>query len=376
MENLMLDKSNFYQENIPKINEQQIQILEQLCQACSVSGDEGEVRKIVLEQISSYVDELKVDALGNILAIRNGKSPNRLRIMLAAHMDEVGFMITDEGDNGFFRFDIVGGIDERQLVGKPIIIGEMHKPGVIGAKPIHLTTNSERNQTIALDSLRIDVGTENDNHIKIGDRATFASPFLQLGPSILAKALDDRLGVLNLIELIKHAPENIDLLAAFTVQEEVGLRGARVAAHTLDPQLAIALDCTPASDLPIWDKDNYQAAEEQLENVHYNVRLGDGPAIYVADRATIADPRWVRHLENIANKYQIPYQIRQPGSGGTDAGAIHLQRDGIPSISVSVPARYIHSSAGITRLDDWQNSLDLVYFALADITQEFFSTDR
>jgi len=372
----MSAKSNFYQENIPKINQQQIQILEQLCQACSVSGDEGEVRAIVLEQIRSYVDEIKVDALGNILAIRHGKSPNRLRVMLAAHMDEVGFMITSDGENGFFRFDLVGGIDVRQLVGKPVFVSEKHKPGVIGAKPIHLTTKKERNQTIALDSLRIDIGPENENNVKVGDRATFASPFLQLGPSILAKALDDRLGVLNLIELIKYAPENIDLLAAFTVQEEVGLRGAKVAAYALDPQIAIALDCTPASDFPIWNKDNFQAVEEQLENAHYNVRLGAGPAIYVADRATIADPRWVRHLELIAKKYQIPYQIRQPGSGGTDAGAIHLQRTGIPSISISVPARNIHASAGIARLDDWQNTLALVYFALSDITPAFFSEDR
>jgi tetrahedral aminopeptidase len=188
--------------------------------------------------------------------------------------------------------------------------------------------------------------------------------------------LDDRIGVVNLIELLKHAPENIDLLAAFTVQEEVGLRGARVAAYALDPQLGIALDCTPAGDLPSWDVSNFLAEQDRPENPRYNVRLGAGPALYVADRATLADPRWIRHLVDTAESHDITYQIRQPGSGGTDAGAIHRQRAGVPSVSVSVPSRYLHAAAGIARLDDWRNTLSLVYYALAGLTPEFFSVDR
>ncbi len=369
-------RSNTSLEKSPQVGEQQIELLERLCQANSVSGDESEMRALVLEQIRPIADEINIDAMGNILAIRKGQGLNRLRVMLAAHMDEVGFMlITDEKD-GFFRFDIVGGIDIRQIAGKSVWVGSQHIPGVIGTKPVHLTTSKERNQSISLDSLRIDVGNENAKKAEVGDRATFATPFRQLGPSILAKALDDRLGVINLIEIFKHAPENIDLLAAFTVQEEVGLRGAQVAAYALDPHLAIALDCTPASDLPSWERNNFQSQEDYPENAHYNVCLGAGPAIYIADRATIADPRWLKYLIEIAESHHIPYQIRQPGSGGTDAGAIHLQRAGIPSISISVPARYIHSAAGIARLDDWKNTISLVSYALSGITPDFFKNDR
>jgi tetrahedral aminopeptidase len=369
-------RSNINPEKSPQFGEQQIKLLEKLCQASAVSGDESEVRALVLEQIRPTADEINIDAMGNILAIRKGKGQNRLRVMLAAHMDEVGFMLTSVDDEGFFRFEIVGGIDIRQIAGKPVWVGSQHIPGVIGTKPVHLTTNDERTKTISLDSLRIDVGSENAKKTGIGDRATFASPFRQLGRSILAKALDDRLGVTTLIELFKHAPENIDLLAAFTVQEEVGLRGAQVAAYSLDPQLAIALDCTPASDLPSWESNNFQSQNDYPENTHYNVRLGAGPAIYIADRATIADPRWKKYLLETAELHHIPYQIRQPGSGGTDAGAIHLQRTGIPSISVSVPARYIHSAAGIARLEDWENTILLVSNALSGITLDFFTNDR
>jgi tetrahedral aminopeptidase len=173
-----------------------------------------------------------------------------------------------------------------------------------------------------VDSLRIDVGPGNSSKVKVGDRATFATRFSRTGASLRAKALDDRLGVATLIELVKNAPANIDLLAAFTVQEEVGLRGAKVAAYALEPDVAIALDSTPANDLPAWDGS---------ENTRYNTRLGEGPAIYVADAATLSDPRLIRLLVETAQAAGIPYQIRQPGGGGTDAGAMHKQRAGIPT---------------------------------------------
>jgi len=185
--------------------------------------------------------------------------------------------------------------------------------------------------------------------------------------SICAKALDDRLGVANLIELLKNAPPNIDLLAAFTVQEEVGLRGARVAAYAFDPDLALALDCTPANDLPAWDGE---------ENSRYNTRLDHGPALYLADRATISDPRLIRHFVETAEAQNINYQFRQPGGGGTDAGAIHKQRAGIPSLSMSVPGRYLHTAASMVRINDWQHTLNLLYAALAGLSPEIFSKDR
>ena len=353
--------------NQPKIRVAQIRLLERLTNACAVSGDEGEVRKIVLKQVKPFADDVKVDAMGNVLVTCQGSDKNRLRVMVAAHMDEIGFMLIHDDGNGIFRFDTAGGIDERQLAGKPVWVGRDKIPGVIGAKPIHLTTAKDRKNTITKETLRIDIGIENKDKAAVGDRATFATEFKRIGPSLRAKALDDRIGVATLIELVKHAPPNIDLLAAFTVQEEVGLRGARVAAYTLDPDIAIALDSTPAYDMPAWDEE---------ENVRYNTKLGAGPAIYIADRATLSDPRLIRHLVDTAEAEGIPYQFRQPGSGGTDAGSIHLQRAGIPSISVSLPGRYAHTAAGIVRLSDWRNTLALLYAGLARLTPEVLTSER
>ena len=348
-------------QKAPGIGVEQIALLERLSNACGVSGDEGEVRSIVLEQLKPVADEIKVDALGNVLVTRKAKVENPLRVMMAAHMDEVGFMLVDSDDSGTFSFAAVGGIDARTLVGKPVLVGKEHVPAVIGAKPIHLTEEGETEQKIPLDALRMDVGPGGKNKVKVGDRACYATRFEQVGPSLRGKALDDRLGVATLIELVKHAPENVELLAAFTVQEEVGARGARVAAYAFNPDLAIVVDSTPANDLPVWDGS---------ENTQYNTRLDAGPAIYIHDAGTLSDPRLVRHLADTGDALSIPYQFRQPGSGGTDAGAIHRQRAGIPSVSVSIPGRYAHTPVMLCRLVDWQNTLSLLYGALVRIKPE------
>ena len=357
----------------PRVGAAQLRLLERLTNACAISGDEGEVRLIVLEQVHPYADEVKVDALGNVLVTRRGsagRSDERLRVMVAAHMDEVGLMITadDDREEGTFRFDIVGGLDARHLAGKPVWVGRQHVPGVIGAKPIHLTTPEERRSSLTVEGLRVDVGPGNGGKVKVGDRVAFATAFTRLGPSLRAKALDDRIGVATLIELVKNPPANIDLLAAFTVQEEVGLRGASVAAHALDPQVAFALDATPANDLPDW---------EGSENTRYNTRLGAGPAIYIADGATLSDPRLVRLLIETAEALGFPYQIRQPGTaGGTDAGSIHKRRAGIPSVSLSVPTRYLHTPASLARLSDWKDCLGLIHAALSRLTPQRLDSER
>ena len=361
-------------DTTPEIRAAQIKLLEKLCNACAVSGDENEVRSIVLDQVRPHADQVEVDALGNMLVTKIGRSSarkKRMRVMLAAHMDEIGFMLIHHKEGGIYRFDTVGGIDIRQLVGKPVWVGHDHLPGVIGAKPIHLTTSDERNNTISLDALRIDIGLENSSKVKVGDRATFATKFTRIGPSLRAKALDDRLGVVTLIELVKHAPDNIDLLAAFTVQEEVGLRGAQVAAYAFNPDLGIAIDSTPAMDLPGWDQES-----DRQENSVYNTKLDRGPAIYLADSTTLADPRLIRHFVDTAETAHIPFQFRQPGGGGTDAGAIHRSRAGVPSISISIPARYLHTAAGIARLSDWKNTLALLHTALSNLTPSLLSTER
>jgi len=352
---------------IPSIGLEQIQLLEKLSNACGVSGDEGEVRKIVLEQIQDCADEITIDAMGNVLAVRKSKTQDPLRVMVAAHMDEIGFMLVKDDGNCQFQFEIVGGIDPRQVVGKTVWIGKEHAPGVIGSRPIHLTDSEERKRAVSISDLRIDLGVKNDKSIEPGDRAAFATKFFQNRGSLFGKALDDRIGVATLIELLKHAPPNIELLAAFTVQEEVGLRGALVAAYSLKPDMAIALDSTPANDMPAWDG---------KENTRYNARLGEGPALYIADRSTISDPRIIEHFVKSAKENHIPYQFRQAGGGSTDAGSIHRQREGIPSLSVSVPGRYAHTTTMLVRLEDWQNTFKLIYSGLSDISPELFKTPR
>ena len=359
----------------PRIGSTQMQLLERLCNAGGVSGDEGEVRKIVLEEVRPLAEDVQVDALGNILAIHPGQGEGRLRVMIAAHMDEVGFMITDDEGDGILRFDIVGGVDVNYLVGKTVLVGRQHIPGVIGAKPIHLSSPDERRHPLSVEALRIDVSPDNSKKVKAGDWAIFATQFQRMGPSLCSKALDDRLGVASLIELLRHAPPNVDLLAAFTVQEEIGLHGARVSAYHLSPDLAIVMDCTPARDLPSWEHGGLYNLEI-AEATRYNTRLGAGPAIYVADRATFYDPRLVSFLIRTAEALGIPYQLRQPGEGGTDAGAIHKQRAGIPTAAVSVPGRYLHTPASLARKDDWKNTLALVHAALSRLTPDILAVER
>jgi endoglucanase len=219
---------------------------------------------------------------------------------------------------------------------------------------VHLLEADQWTRPVSLESLRIDLGP--GGRAQVGDRAAFLTKFQRLGPSILARAVDDRVGVAILIELVKHAPGNIDLCASFSVQEEIGLRGAQVAAHYFDPDLAIAIDSTPAYDLP---------APGGRENTVYNTRLGYGPAIYLADASTLHDPRLVRFLQDTAVRKKIPFQFRQPGGGGTNAGSIQTSRAGVPTVSVSVPHRYPHSPASLMRVEDWNNTMNLLHAGLA-----------
>jgi len=347
---------------MPSFGNKQLKLLEKLCNAIAVSGDEREVRKIVLEEIKPYADEVRVDALGNVLAIKQGSGKKRVRVMLDAHMDEVGFFIVADDGEGIYHFDMVGEIDVRHLVGKQVLVGKNRIPGVIGGKPVHLMDDDEATHKVPLESLRIDLGL--GGRAKIGDRAGFATIFRRVGPSIMSKSIDDRIGVATLIELLKNAPVNVDLCAAFVVQEEIGLRGAKVAAQYFQPDMAIAVDSTPANDLPMHDGS---------ENTTYNTKLGLGPAIYIADGSTLHDPRLVRFLSEVGGAENIPFQFRQPGGGGTDSGAIQISLAGVPTVSVSVPHRYTHSPVSISRVDDWKNTIALLHAALKKITQSLIA---
>ncbi len=335
--------------------------LKELSEAMGVSGHEDEVRQIITDVIADQVDEYRVDSIGNVIALNKGDGSSDLKVMVAAHMDEVGFMISQIEESGLLCFFKVGGLDDRILPAKMVWIGDKKVPGVIGAKPVHLTERKERDKAIKYKKLTIDIGAsskaEAEKLVQRGDYATFATEFVELDPAgeswrtVRGKAFDDRAGCAVLIELL-NTQYPFDLYAVFTVQEEVGLRGARVAAFAVEPDLAFVLEGTGANEIPT------------KKDISPSTRLGHGPAITVMDRSFIADKRLVRLLIDTAKELGIPYQIKQPGIGGTDAGAIHRTKEGVPSVTVSVPCRYIHSPAAILSLDDFDHTAQLVQESL------------
>lgn len=350
--------------------------LEQLSNAFGVSSVEGDVRRIILKAVKPYADEWRVDTMGNLFVTRRARSPqtsevSSLRVMVTAHMDEVGFMISEIKSNGRLKFKPIGGFDRRVLLGKAVIVGKERVPGVIGLKPVHLLHDGEYDRVDKIDSMYIDIGASNSDangKVNAGDFATFATRFGYLGGQsrqrkdqglVKGKAFDDRAGCAVLIELLK-GDYPVDLIAVFTVQEEIGLRGARVGAYTANPDLAFILECTAADDLPALDEDVPEGFP----------RLGDGPAITMMDRSFIADRRLVDLLVNTAETEGLPYQFKRPGIGGTDAGAVHLARKGVPSVAVSIPARYIHSPAAILDLADFWNTVKLMQATLKKLTTD------
>lgn len=337
--------------------------LEQLSNAFGVSSVEDDVRKIIVEAVEPYVDTWRVDTMGNLFVTRKPKreTGRPLRVMLTAHMDEVGFIISEIKNDGGLKFKPVGGFDRRVLLGKAVVVGPERIPGVIGLKPVHLLSSSERNNVDEIDSMVIDVGANSSNvgKVSVGDFATFATRFgflggrSEAGPEqgrVKGKAFDDRAGCAVLLELLKE-DYPLELVGVFTVQEEIGLRGARVAAYAVDPDVAFILECTAADDLPRPDDD---------EKDDGFPRLGQGPALTVMDRSFIADRRLVDLLIDTAMAENIPYQFKRPGIGGTDAGAVHLAREGVPSAAVSLPARYIHTPAAVLDLADFWQTVKLM----------------
>ncbi len=327
-------------------------ILEELSNAFGPTGCEGDVRRVVLEAIGDLVDEWRVDHLGNIIAHQPGTAHPDFKVMAAAHMDEVGFMIDYADDNGFLHFVKVGSIDDRVLPAKTVRIGPKRVPGVVAIKPVHLTKPEERKKVLKSDQLVIDIGATGKDqagkHFKSGDYAVFDTAFTDLGPTVQGKAFDDRAGCAVLIELIRRGPYPFDFHPVFTTMEEIGLRGARVAGFSVMPDAAFILEGTICDDSPK-DKD-----------VSPTTRLGHGPAITVADQVVISDRRLVDLLVRTAQANDIPFQFKQPGVGGTDAGAIQAAGEGVPAVTVSVPSRYIHSPVCVLSKEDLENTVKLV----------------
>ncbi|MGD2165848.1 MAG: M42 family metallopeptidase, partial [Anaerolineae bacterium] len=336
--------------------------LRELSDAYGVSGNEDAVRLVVIEAIRDHVDEIRIDALGNVLTLKRGTGHDGMRVMLAAHMDEIGLMVVGHDDRGLLKVRAVGGIDARLLPGSVLAVGPDAIPGVIGIKPIHLVESDEMKKVTKIEKLTVDIGAKGKEEAQkaapLGTYATFATRFRELGPTVTGKAFDDRAGCAVLVELLQGDRFAFDLHAVFTVQEEVGLRGAKVAAYAVDPDCAFALEGTIADDIPK-EKDGSPTTE-----------LGKGPAITVMDRTFVADRRLVRLLTGTAEELDIPYQFKQPGVGGTDSGAIHLAREGVPSATVSVPARYIHSPVALLSLEDFDNTVRLMRESLSRLTPE------
>jgi len=340
-------------------------LLKELSEAFGVSGEETAVRKIILDAIKAHVSAIEIDTIGNLTAIKKGTGDSSLRLMLAAHMDEVGFMVTGYDNNGLLRFANIGGIDERILPGLRVRIGQEHIPGVVLWPPIHVN----RDQNVKkLKDLRIDVGAASkgaaEGKAKPGTRITFDSNYAELSAAVVrGKAFDDRVGCSLLVDILQGGPYPLDIVAAFTVQEEIGLRGGQVAAQRLNPNMALVLETTPTFDVP--DPD---AEADDLTVANPGSKLGQGPALTVMDRSMITPPRLLNFLRETAESHHIPYQLKTALGGGTDAGRIHLSNAGVPSAVISVPCRYIHSPAAYMNTDDYANALKLLQSALQDLT--------
>ena len=339
-----------------------LETIRQLVEAFGPSGMENEVRNFIIEKISSMGLDAKVDKLGNII-VEIKKDKELPMVILDAHMDEVGFLITHIDKNGFLRFEILGGIDDRILLSQRVVIRtkEGYIYGVIGSKAPHLLTPEEKSKVLHYRSLFIDIGASSREEVEelgvtIGSMGVFDSKFVVQKNRIIGKAFDDRIGCFILLNMIKKADFlPVNLTCIFSIQEEVGLRGARALSMTLNGDYAFALERTAAADTP-----------GVLEH-DYSTKLGAGPAITIADKASISHPKLVNFVVRIAREHNIPYQFKGRMVGGTDAAAYQYVRYGIPSITISVPSRYIHSAHSIADIEDIKNATKLLSTVLENL---------
>ncbi|MCW3997245.1 MAG: M42 family metallopeptidase [Candidatus Bathyarchaeota archaeon] len=341
--------------------------IEKLSNTSGVTGREEAARELMTKLIKPYVDETSEDNLGNLIAIKRGKK-SKPKIMLAAHMDEIGLMVKNISKEGFLQFAKMGGIDDRILLAQKVIVhtnkGDL--VGIIGSKPPHIQKKEERNKIVTYDNLFIDIGAVNlkaakKMGVKIGDPISFSVNYQKIGKNIVTgKAFDDRAGCATMIEVFKKLrSRDCNIFAVGTIQEEVGLRGAGTAAFGIAPDFGIALDVTVAGDVP-----GVKAFES-------NIKMGKGPALTVSDAGLISHPKVLSILVDTANKNNIPYQLETGLPGTTDAARISLTRQGVPSGTISIPTRYIHSPVGMMDLTDVKNSVKLVIAAINEIQNKF-----
>lgn len=327
-------------------------LLKELTAARGVSGNEHEIRDLLKQLAQERGASCKVDRMGNLLATIDGGDGKAPHLLLAAHMDEVGLIVTGVRDDGLLRYKTVGGIDSRVMVSKSVRCGDQNVPGVVGAKAIHLQTPADREQVLAHNNLFIDIGAktkaEAEGLCPPGTYVVFDSPLTPLGEDcVCGRALDDRVGCLTLLQALAHGYRG-KLTCAFTVQEEIGLRGAKVVGHWLDYDLAIALEGTAANDL----------GDIPTQNQVCNV--GKGVALSHIDRASIVHPRLHEAIGQVAAERGIPCQPKRFVSGGNDAGALQRGAGAKPTAVLSVPCRYIHSPNSLASESDIKAQADLV----------------
>lgn len=331
--------------------------LAKLSELHGISGAEDDVRNYILKEIKPYCTSVEVNSTGSVIAYKKGKNNPESKLMLCAHMDEVGMIVTDVGENGLLKFATVGGIDARVLCGTPVLVGEEKLPGVIGAKPIHLLEGDEVSSAPKIEDLYIDIGalTKDEALEKVcpGEDVVFDTRFGEFGDGLLkGKALDDRAGCAVLMEIIKRDLE-CDLYFVFSTMEEVGLRGAKCAAFSVAPDMAVVVESTTAADIP------------NVDECSKVCKVGEGAVISFMDRATIYDRGLFKMVQRTANERGIKWQYKKGVTGGNDSGSIHNSRGGVRTAAISLPCRYLHSPCSVIAESDLNAVCELVH-ALAE----------
>ncbi|MCW4009962.1 MAG: M42 family metallopeptidase [Candidatus Bathyarchaeota archaeon] len=344
-----------------------VENLEKLSNACGVAGREGEVRSLMVNLLKPYADEVVLDRLENVIAIKKG-SKDKPKVMFAAHMDEVGLMVKNITKDGFVKFAKMGGIDDRILLAQKVkvLTEKAALPGVVGSKPIHIQKEDERKKITHYDEMFLDIGAKDRDEakamdVKVGDPVAFDAQFVKLNDNVvMGKAFDNRAGCAVMVEVLKCLEQtDCTVYAVGTIQEELGLRGAATATFGVDPDVGIALDVTVAGDTP------------GVREFDTGVKMGKGPTLTVSDSGLITHPKVLRWLIDTAAENEINYQLETGLPGTTDAARMSLSRQGVPSGAISVPARYIHSPLGLVNLQDVENAAKLATRAVQKIQNRF-----
>jgi len=339
----------------------QTPLLAEICKTPGAPGFEQKVRELVIREVTSLVDEVTVDNMGNVYALKKGKGDKK--VMIGAHMDEIGFMVTHIDDEGFIRFTTLGGFDPKTLTAQRVIVhGKQDIVGVMASKPIHVMTPEERNKVAKIGDYFIDTGLskkEVEAIVTVGNPITREREFIEMGPCVNSKSLDNRLAVFILIETLRALKDidvPYDIYGVFTVQEEVGIRGANVSSLKINPDFGFGLDTTIAFDLP------GAAAHEKI------TKLGEGTAIKIMDASTICDYRMVDFMKKTADKHNIKWQPEILTAGGTDtAGIQRMTQGGSIAGAVSIPTRHLHQVIEMAHKADIKGSIDLLTACLQDL---------